>query len=85
VECPLREIRTVRESRLTTVNQITAAEVNSRPFVIACTSEPFRACMGTVDETPVGGVRINARVAEALGVLLGDKVIISPLRPRSVD
>jgi arginine N-succinyltransferase len=83
VACPLDRIRTVRESRVTTVDQITGEEVSSLPFVIACTRKDFRACLGAADESPVGGIRINVRVAEALGVTLGEKVIISPLRPMS--
>jgi arginine N-succinyltransferase len=83
VACPLDRIRTVRESRITTVDEITGEDVSSLPFIVACTRTDFRACLGTADEGPLGGIRVNVRIAEALGVTLGEKVIISPLRPAS--
>ncbi len=84
VECPLHHIRTARESRFRTVHQITTDTIESPQFVIARgMGENFRACTGAVDETPTEGIRVNSRVAEALDLSLGDKVMISPLRPAS--
>ncbi|MBI5250783.1 MAG: arginine N-succinyltransferase [Desulfomonile tiedjei] len=80
VECPLGHIRTVKESRLTTVDQITTGQMDSPPFIIARSQGDFRACMGAVDETPLEGIRISVQVAETLSLSLGDKVMISPLR-----
>lgn len=83
VACPLDRIRTVRESRVTTVDQITNEEPSSVPFIVACTRKDFRACLGAAEEGPSGGIRISVRVADALGVTLGDRVIMSPLHPAS--
>lgn len=81
VECPLARIRTVIESRSSIVEHITIDEVDSRPFVIARATGEFRACMGGVEETSFGGIRINSRIAGALDLSVGAKVMIAPLRP----
>ncbi len=52
-------------------------------FILSNARIDFRACLGTLEELPGGGVRIPQKAARALGVGPGDAVRYAPLRPGS--
>jgi arginine/ornithine N-succinyltransferase beta subunit len=69
----LKQIRTVRNSVKATVAEVTNEQVQSEAFYLANTRQDFRACKGTLGAGP-NGVRINAELAAALKVGVGDPV-----------
>jgi arginine N-succinyltransferase len=76
VRCPLKEIRTVRQSLSAVVEEVGAAR--SEPFIIANARQEFRACKGMVEKLN-HGIRLSVEVAEALGVWVGDTIrYVSP-------
>lgn len=81
ISCKLDEIRIVKESRTTTVDEITENQVESIPYIITNTGDDFRACMGPVVSTSGGGVRITTQSANGLNVMIGDRIRFGPLRP----
>jgi arginine N-succinyltransferase len=82
VSCATDEIRTVRESRATTVHKVTAGPIESDLFILSNTyANGYRACAGTLAIVPGKGVQIGKETAAALRVKKGDPVRIAPLRP----
>ncbi|MEJ2716046.1 MAG: arginine N-succinyltransferase [Deltaproteobacteria bacterium] len=81
IVCQLDDVRIVRESRNSTVREITAAEMGPADFIITNTSVDFCACMGPVVTFPDGEVQLHADTARALGIEKGDPVRFGPLRP----
>ena len=86
------EIRTVRESEKKTVAEAAEEEEGEEEkgeenspagFILSNARIDFRACLGTLEELPGGGVRIPQKAARALGVGPGDAVRYAPLRPGS--
>jgi arginine N-succinyltransferase len=77
VRCAVREIRSIRDSIVATVEEI--APVSSSSLLIANTRQKeFRACLGGIQPTQTG-VRLDATVASALNVKTGDVVrFVSP-------
>jgi arginine N-succinyltransferase len=72
MQCPLKEIRGVRQSVKLALGEI--GEVpKSSPMIIANARRDFRACKGTV-EIRDGRARIESSVAEALDVKIGDSI-----------
>ncbi|MEE9276510.1 MAG: arginine N-succinyltransferase [bacterium] len=81
VRADLSEVRTVRESRRETIQEITEAEISSEAFIVSNTSLDFRACMAPLERLKEGGVRINGATARTLNAGAGDDVRFAPLRP----
>ena len=79
VSCKRDEIRTVRESRKATVEDIVDEVPLSEPCIIASARKEFRACKGQV-QVVTGGVRLPARVAMALQVRVGEAVRFVPMK-----
>lgn len=82
ISCARDRIRTVRESRRARV----AAAVDSvvpEVSLVSSTVGGFRACIGSLEQDPGGGVRLPESVADALGVAVGGEVRYAPLRPSS--
>lgn len=75
------KIRIVRESIETTIREIASDQLLSVNHIVAAVDEEFRACVGSVAHTADGGARIEARVAEALKLRIGDRIRFGPLRP----
>lgn len=81
MESPLKRVRINRESRVTVIDRITVEELDSPKFIIARAEGVFRAGVATLDQKPREGIRVHTRIAKALDLTLGTRVIISPLRP----
>lgn len=81
IQCRIADLRIVKESRNTHVDEITAEEIDSVPFIIANVSGNFRASMGPVGYSPSGGVLLTRHSADALDLKVGDRVRVSPVRP----
>jgi arginine N-succinyltransferase len=80
------EIRTVRESGKKTVAEVAeeeGREDSPAEHILSNARIEFRACLGTLEELPGGGVRIPQKTARALEVGPGDAVRCAPLRPGS--
>ena len=81
--CPRDEIRTVRESRVARVTDVTSREQTSPTYIMCASGSEdgdFRACMGSVLATP-DGVSLSAECAGALRVRAGDLIRFATLRP----
>ena len=81
VSCPRDEIRTVRESRRTTIAAISEHPPDAPQHMIGTTTERFRAAKGPVDISSREGVRISSDLATALDVRIGDGVRVVDLTP----
>ncbi|MGO9568042.1 MAG: arginine N-succinyltransferase [Desulfomonilaceae bacterium] len=81
VQCRIADLRIVKESRNAPVDEITAEEIDSVPFIIANVGRNFRAAMGPVGYSPSGGVLLTRRTADCLDLNVGDRVRVAPLRP----
>jgi len=80
LSCELDQIRIVRESRHTELEDITTGPVEPLRHIIATTGMDFRACAGNV-EPGQSGVRVASEITEALGLKAGDGLLYAPLRP----
>jgi arginine N-succinyltransferase len=80
VRCNLADIRTVRQSRRTTV-AATADTVEGEPVLISNGKDAYRATIAPVAEHPAGAT-IPAAVAAALNVKPGDPIRHVPLKRR---
>jgi arginine N-succinyltransferase len=80
VQCPLKEIRSLRQSMRLPVRQVVSEPPKSAPMILANTQREYRACKGTV-ELADGGVKIESSVATALQVKIGDVIRFVPAKP----
>jgi arginine N-succinyltransferase len=80
VWCKRDEIRTVRESRVGKVIQMSDKAPAGITFLISTRSGDFRACTGQVGLND-GQVSIASDVAEVLKLSIGQEIRYSPLRP----
>jgi len=81
ISCPLEEIRIVKESHNSRVEDIVAGKIESPLYLITHMKEDFRACAGNIDFGPGDGALLTSRVASALDVKIGDWVRFGPLKP----
>jgi len=81
IQCRIADLRIVKESRKAHVDEITAEEIDSVPFIIANVGGSFRACLGLVGYSPSGGVLLTRQNADALDLKVGDRVRVAPVRP----
>jgi len=81
VRCPLKEIRTIHDSVCTQVEELSNAPVAGETYLVANTRHDFRACKATLELTPQGTVRMDAKTAEALRLKAGDAVRFATPRP----
>jgi arginine N-succinyltransferase len=81
VHCRLDNIRIVKESRHTQVEEVTSESIESEPCIITNAGSEFRACIANVADVSGGGARIRVETAEALRVSIGDEIRFGPLRP----
>jgi arginine N-succinyltransferase len=70
----LSEVRGVKESKVVSVEKITAEEINSKVQVISTSGKDFIACLGKIEILPSGGAKISEVTAAALKIRFGDKV-----------
>jgi arginine N-succinyltransferase len=80
VSCQRDDIRTVRESRVATIESL-ASSIDSPTHMIGITDGEFRAVIGPVENLSSDTIRISSDCAQALKISKGDRVRISPLKP----
>jgi len=80
VRCALNEVRSVKESVLAPVAEITEGPIESGPYVLSNGRQDFRACEGPLQASEAG-VRIKMQHAMALRVRVGDMVRYVTPRP----
>jgi arginine N-succinyltransferase len=81
VSCATDEIRTVRDSRASSIHKIAAKDLESDLFIISNTySQGFRATAAPLNLVPGKGIEITRETAQALALKKGDAVRIAPLR-----
>jgi arginine N-succinyltransferase len=85
VSCPRDEIRTVRESRCGVVRAVTDREIVSPAYAVARRRAPFRACVGAVEVTDTGDLRVGTDLARGLDVDVGESLRFAPLRPAATS
>lgn len=73
VQCPLKDIRSIKQSMKLPVREIVPQAPKSAPMIISNTRRDYRACKGTV-EVSNDGAKIDTAVAAALQVKIGDPV-----------
>jgi arginine N-succinyltransferase len=78
--CGRDDIRTVRESRVGVVREVTEQPIESPTFIVGTRGGEFRAAAGPLEVTD-DGVRIDSALARVLRVGVGAAVRLAPLRP----
>jgi len=83
VQCELRNIRSVKESRQMRVGELLGSRAgrDGGPYIISNVQRDFRACLGEVEQMDNETIRIHEEVAEALGVKVGNTVRYVTVRP----
>lgn len=74
-------IRTVKESVVGEVAEISERPFKSASYIIALTGQHFRATLGTVTRLKRGGLKIDGVTAAALKIRLGDQIRYSTFNP----
>jgi arginine N-succinyltransferase len=80
VQCGLKDIRALRESKRAAVAKLTAGPIQSETFVVTNTGVHFRAALGNVSEDGAG-LTIQRDLAAALHVSEGDAVRYVAIKP----
>jgi arginine N-succinyltransferase len=80
MECPLEEVRTVRESHRAAIGRITDEPASTAASIIAAATGGFRACMGAVGVEDDSAISLDKLTAMALGVKVGDTIRYAPMR-----
>lgn len=75
-------IRTIRESILGEVQEISEKPFKSEDFIIARTTTDFRCALGGVVKLKSGGYKISGVAAAALKIRLGDTIRFVSFRPK---
>lgn len=68
------KIRSIRESIVGEITEVTDKAFKSETFIISTTTENFRSVLGGVFTTKTGGLKISDVTAAALKLRLGDKI-----------
>ena len=84
VKCAINEIRSVRQSAVAPIAQITEAPLEGESYIISSARQDFRACQGTLQMTDDGGVRIAIGHAMALRLRIGDSVRFVTAKPAAI-
>ncbi|HEX4125721.1 MAG TPA: arginine N-succinyltransferase [Tepidisphaeraceae bacterium] len=79
VTCPLKNIRTVRESKSGKIGRVIAEEMSGGTHLVGNSNRLFRVCQSSLAELPDGTVMIPDRTAAMLGVRAGDTVRYLPM------
>ena len=79
VSCERDEIRSVRQSRLATVDGTTGA-IASETYMIGTGGSDFRACIGPVEIVSPQNVKLNEECMAALKLKAGGRVRFTPLK-----
>lgn len=76
LEAKLKEIRSYKESTVIEIEEITESDFKSDTFIISTsgTGDKYKAALGKVEVLESGKARIQAVVATALKMRLGDKL-----------
>lgn len=72
VEAVIKEIRSIKESRLAKVHEMTTDEVHSEQYIICNDRIDFRACYGNLIITSDYDALLPASVVQALNLKIGD-------------
>jgi arginine N-succinyltransferase len=81
VSCQRDDIRTVRQSRVATVEQIGEEFADSATHMICPSGGAFRACMGSVQILSPDAIQLSEATASALKIARGARVRFAPLKP----
>lgn len=76
------QIRSIKESTVGTISEISKAPLNGDEFIISRTSGKFRCGLGEVVTLPNGGLGISDVTAAALKLRLGDTIRFVSFRPQ---
>ncbi len=76
------KIRSIRESIMGEIAEISDKPFKSEDFIIARTTEEFRCALGGVVKLKSGGYRISGVAAAALKIRLGDYIRFVSFRPK---
>lgn len=77
----VENIRTVKDSVVGEVAEISEKPFKSTTFIIALTGQNFRSTLGSVSRLRNGGLKIDGVTAAALKIRLGDQIRYSTFNP----
>jgi arginine N-succinyltransferase len=76
------KIRTIRESIVGVITEISDKSFRSETYIIARTGAKFRATLGGVVQLKTGGLKVSSVTAAGLKLRLGDKIRFSTFRAK---
>lgn len=74
-------IRSIKESIVGEIEEISEKNFKSEVFIISNTSPPFRAALGGVKQLKSGGYKISGVTAAGLKLRMGDRIRFVSFRP----
>lgn len=77
------EIRTIKESVIGEITEISDKSFRSETFIVARTNGKFRATLGGVVKLKSGGYKISSVTAAGLKLRLGDKIRFATFKPKA--
>lgn len=82
LEAKLDDIRTIKESKIVEIEEITNDEIDSEIYIISTSGDDkkFKTCLGNIEVLDSGKARISAVTATALKLRFGDKLRFATLK-----
>jgi len=85
LHCPRDMIRSVRDSVVAEVAQVTDEAIEPPEHVVSNARRDFRACLAGIVREHDARVTIDARTAKALGIGVGQRIRLVTSRPTDID
>lgn len=87
VKAQLDEVRTVKESHVLEIEEITQEDISSEVYIISTSGEDkaFKACLGKLEVTDSGKAKISAVTATALKLRFGEKLRYVTLKKQKAE
>lgn len=74
ISCETKKIRTVADSRVGTVVELSKNKINAAPYLVATQDSPFRVCYAGIEKLPNDELTIDTLTADCLQLTIGQRL-----------